>query len=348
MWLPESSSSAGRTTVVVCDDSHFMCELVARGLEDGGDVAVLGRAADAQSAIELCRTLRPDVLTLDLTLPDMDGVHVIDELADLPTRVLVVSSATSSAHSDRAVEALTHGAVDVLGKPSEGLGLATFVQQLVERVRDIATGSGRHVQLAPLDACAGSLPVSRRLLVIGASTGGPRALTELLGALPRNFPAPVVVVQHMPPGFSAPLARRLDAACAIRVREATDEAALEPGVALVGVAGRHLHIGHDRVFVRDGERVVGGRPSLDVALRDAASTWGDQVSAVVLTGIGRDGTEGARAVRDAGGRVLVEAESTCAVYGMPRAVAEAGLANLVLPLDEMPPALMRMVGEGDE
>jgi two-component system, chemotaxis family, protein-glutamate methylesterase/glutaminase len=347
MSRPEPASMASPVRVVVCDDSPFMRHAIARILGDTADLVVVGTAADGTSAVELCRRLRPDVLTLDLELPDIDGVDVLQELEDEPVRVVVVSGHTGRSTAERAVEALAAGALDVIGKPGDDMSRSVFAARVLEAVRDVATGTGRHARLRTTQRGASRPSRSEAaregaspLLVIGASTGGPAAIDALLGALPPWFASPVLIVQHMPRGFSEPFARRLQRGCALRVREAWDGAPIVPGEVLVAESGRHLHVGREQVWVRDGDPVQGMRPSIDVSLMDAASTWGDRLTAVVLTGIGRDGTDGARAVRSAGGRIIVEHESSCAVWGMPRSVQEAGLADVCAPLEQLPALLV--------
>lgn len=338
---PDRSSAARPIRVVVCDDSPFMRRMLRQGLERAHDIEVVASAANAREAIELVKTLWPDVLTLDLELPDLDGVRVLQELRDLPVRVLVVSAFTDNAGTERAVEALAEGAIDVLGKPNLDAAPSVFIAQLLDNVREVAGG-------APyVPACAVRVPAghvtNQRLFVIGASTGGPRALQTLLASIPKDFGAPILVVQHMPPNFNAPFARRLDRTCEIDVVEAEHGAPLRPGRAYVARAGHHLHVEGMLIRVRAGHRVNGLIPSVDVTMIDAAASWGSAVTGVVLTGIGRDGREGARAIRSAGGRVLVEHERTCAVYGMPRAIVEAELADEIVPLDELAGMIVREV-----
>lgn len=302
------------------------------GLERANDIEVVGSASNAREAIELCNTLWPDILTLDLELPDLDGVRVLQHIRDMPVRVLVVSAFTTGSQSERAVEALAEGAIDCLGKPNLGATPSVFIAELLERVRDIAAGAP-YIASSIISSPHVPHGKSDRLFVVGASTGGPRALNALLPALPEDFPAPIVVVQHIPTNFSAPFARRLDRYTSLRCREAYDGAPLEAGTIYVAAAGKHLHIDGGTIGVRDGHRVNGLIPSIDVTLIDAAASWGSRVTGIILTGIGSDGREGSRAVKGVGGRIIAENENTCAVYGMPRAVVDAGLADEIAPLD---------------
>jgi two-component system chemotaxis response regulator CheB len=226
--------------------------------------------------------------------------------------------------------------------------MADFTTELARKV-DAAAHSGRvrrpAARLSPRRPSHGPVAVGRRVVVIACSTGGPKALGELIPQLPSPLGAGVAIVQHMPAGFTASLAGRLDAASALTVTEARGGETLSPTTALLAPGGAHLRIAGDRhARLSDDDPVGGLRPRADFTIADAAGIYGSRTVLVVLTGMGRDGLDGARAVKAAGGRVLVEAESTCTVYGMPRAVAEAGLADEVLPLDELPGAIVREAG----
>jgi two-component system, chemotaxis family, protein-glutamate methylesterase/glutaminase len=291
-------------------------------------------------------------MTLDLHMPGMDGIGVLRALkqgkAD-PVPVVVVS-AFSPAHGARAVDALAEGAFELVAKPAFGEPLATFTSELGRKVGEAAHSGRVRRPAARTIARRPEHPrrvatVGKKLVVIACSTGGPKALGELIPKLPSPLGAGTLIVQHMPPGFTASLATRLDAASPLNVREATGGESLEPGVALLAPGGAHLRIGTDRHARLSDDAPVGGlRPRADFTIEDAAKLYGPRMLLVVLTGMGRDGLEGAQAVRKAGGRILVEAESTCTVYGMPRAVAEAGLADEILPLDELPTAIAREAG----
>jgi two-component system chemotaxis response regulator CheB len=335
--------------VVVADDSRLMRRVLADALGRQG-FDVVATAADGDEALAACAEHRPDALTLDLHMPGTDGMSVLRTLREgraEPVPVVVVS-AFSPAHGARALDALAEGAFDLVAKPTAGDGLAPFAQ---ERGRKVAAAAQslrvrRARPAAPLAPrperrAAHALPGRGRLVVIACSTGGPKALGELLPALPSPLGAGTLIVQHMPPGFTASLAARLDGLSALSVREAAGEAPA-PGVALIAPGGSHLRIGADRRTQLSGEEPVGGlRPRADLTIADVARVHGSRTLLVVLTGMGRDGLEGATAVRAAGGRILCEAASSCTVYGMPRAVAEAGLADEVLDLAELPAAIAR-------
>ena len=357
--MTRSATTADARRVVVADDSRLMRRMLADALGRQG-FDVVGTAADGDEALELCRRHRPDALTLDLHMPGLDGLGVLRALRDgkaEPVPVVVVS-AFSPAHGAYAVDALAEGAFDLVAKPALGEPLETFTSELGRKVGE-AAHSGRVRRPAARVAPRRPAPVpaaprprtpalaARRtgtgtLVVIASSTGGPRALGELIPQLPAQLGAGGLLVQHMPPGFTASLASRLDGASALGVREARTGDVLDSGSLLVAPGGSHLRLSDDRRLRLADDAPEGGlKPRADFTIADAARLFGRRVLLVVLTGMGKDGLEGAVAVKAAGGRVLVEAESTCTVYGMPRAVAEAGLADAVLPLDQLADAIAK-------
>ena len=338
--------------VVVADDSRLMRRLLSDALGRQG-FDVVATAADGDEALAACRAHRPDAMTLDLHMPGMDGLGVLRALRAgkaEPVPVVVVS-AFSPAHGARAVDALAEGAFELVAKPAFGEPLETFTSELGRKVGE-AAHSGRvrrpaaRTDRPPAGASAGATAVAgKKVVVIACSTGGPKALGDLIPKLPSPLGAGTLIVQHMPPGFTASLATRLDASSKLNVVEATGGENLEPGVALLAPGGSHLRLDGTRHARLSDDAPVGGlKPRADFTIEDAAKLFGPRMVLVVLTGMGRDGLEGAKAVRAAGGRILVEAESTCTVYGMPRAVAEAGLADEVLPLDELAGAIAREAG----
>jgi two-component system, chemotaxis family, protein-glutamate methylesterase/glutaminase len=354
---PPSASRLSSPNVVVADDSAFMRRVLSDVLARRG-ARILGQAKDGDEALALCRRVRPDVLTLDLAMPGMDGIGVLRALheACLPIPVVVVS-AFSPAHGARAVDALAEGAVELVAKPEPGAKPDRFFEELWQKVGAAAL-SRRAAVAAPRAAHPGSprlapaarprLAGVRRTVVVACSTGGPRALGELVPKLPPRLGAGTLVVQHMPSGFTASLADRLDRASQLTVREAAGGEQLNPGTALIAPGGRHLRLidgnGTRATRLSDEAEIGGLRPRADLTIRDAARLLGERLLLVVLTGMCKDGLDGARDVKRAGGRILVEHESTCTVYGMPRAIAEAGLADAVLPLHELPAAIAAEAG----
>jgi two-component system chemotaxis response regulator CheB len=346
--------------VVVTDDSRLMRRMLSDALTRQG-FEVVGSAADGDEALELCRQHRPDALTLDLHMPGLDGLGVLKALRDgkaEPVPVVVVS-AFSPAHGARAVDALAGGAFDLVAKPAIGEGMDNFTAELGRKVAEAAhAGRSRRVRsviarparrpgqvsapAVPPHADARRVSATKKLVLIACSTGGPKALGELMPALPGRLGSGTLIVQHMPPGFTASLATRLDGSSKLTVREAGGGELLDPTVALIAPGGSHLRLSDDRRTRLNDDAPEGGlKPRADHTIEDAARLYGNRLLLVVLTGMGRDGLRGAKAVKAAGGTVLVEAENTCTVYGMPRAIAEAGLADEVLDLGELPAAIAR-------
>jgi two-component system chemotaxis response regulator CheB len=260
-----------------------------------------------------------------------------------------VVSAFSPTHGARAVDALAEGAFDLVAKPAMGGSLEDFTAELAKKVTDAAESGKRRrvVTPAPPRPVVAARPRSgtKKFVMIASSTGGPKALGELVPQLPSPLGSGSVIVQHMPAGFTASLATRLDGASKLDVIEARAGDSVDPRRLLLAPGGAHLRMEADgRVRISDDPPMGGLRPRADLTIADVARVYGSSLVLVVLTGMGRDGLDGARAVKAAGGRVLAEAESTCVVYGMPRAVAEAGLADEILPLDELPAAIAREAG----
>jgi two-component system chemotaxis response regulator CheB len=358
-----AARTAKPSRILVADDSTFMRRLLTQALRDAG-FDVVGEAADGDEALSLYRDLRPDAMTLDLAMPGMDGIGVLralrGERSSLP---VVVVSAFSPAHGARAVDALAEGAFDLVAKPAFGEPLEQFVGTLREKVTAaaISTSGATIAPAAPRAAraartAAGGSAVSRlggrrapagskKVVLIATSTGGPRALAELIPALPSPLGAGGMIVQHMPAGFTASLAQRLDRSSKLTVVEAGGGEALRPDTLILAPGGSHLRLGEDGIARLTDEAAIGGlRPRADLTISDAAKVFGERLLLVVMTGMGKDGLEGAHEVRAGGGRILAEAESTCTVYGMPRAIVEARLADDVLPLGELAEAIATETG----
>ncbi|XXS74736.1 chemotaxis-specific protein-glutamate methyltransferase CheB [Sorangium sp. So ce131] len=333
--------------VLVVDDSAFVRKVLRQVLSANPAIEVVDVALDGLDALEKIARLKPDVITLDLVMPNLDGLGVLGALPrEGAPRVIVVSNA--EADSELGVKALLGGAFDLVEKPTS---LATdrlfgLADELVRKV--IAAGAvaavarvTREAPRPPQPAPGVALAAAgrTRLVVVGTSTGGPQALTRLFTALPGDFPVPIVAALHIPAGYTESLARRLDEASAISVVEASDGLELRPGLAVVARGGTQLEVRRrlDRTSVHFAEASAAHVycPSVDLLFTSAAAEVGSGVLAVVLTGMGDDGLAGARAIHKEGGRILAESESSCVVYGMPRRVLEAGLAAAQAPIDEM-------------
>jgi len=334
--------------VLVVDDSAFARKVLRESLSVSPRIEVVGTARDGLEALEKIAELKPDVVTLDLVMPNLDGLGV---LRALPPgggpRVVIVS--ISDSESELVIEALQSGAVDLVQKPT-ALATDRLYELSGELVAKVLTAAGaRSHPPAPASAPSRVLLPSRsgvRLVVIGTSTGGPQALTRLLTALPAGLPCAVAVALHIPAGYTDALARRLNEACAVEVFEASEGAELRAGSVAIAQGGLHLRVAADadgqtlRTHVGVHPASAPFLPSVDV-LFESVAALGPAVLGAVLTGMGHDGLEGARAIRRAGGAVLTEAESSCVVYGMPRAVKEADLSSGEAPIEEMADAILR-------
>ena len=345
-------SATGTIRVLVVDDSAFARKVLRESLATHPGIEVVGTARDGLEALEKIAELKPDVITLDLIMPNLDGLGVLHALPPSGgPRVVIVS--ISDGESALGAEALQAGAVELVHKPT---ALATdrlydLSGQLIEKV--LTAGGAIHRTSGPARAATQLSELLRtmatvKLVVVGTSTGGPQALTRLLTALPADLPCAVAVALHIPAGYTEALARRLNEQSAVSVFEAWEGAVLPPGSVAIARGGSHLHIRADgsrlTTHVSQSPGNVPFFPSVNVLFESAAKALGPAVMGVVLTGMGDDGVEGARAIRAARGRILTEAESSCVVYGMPRAVNEAQLSMGTFPIEEMASAIVSRLG----
>ncbi|HEX9187851.1 MAG TPA: chemotaxis response regulator protein-glutamate methylesterase [Vicinamibacteria bacterium] len=329
-----------RIRVLVVDDSAFVRKAVERMLGTVDDIEVVGFAADGEEGLAKARELEPDVVTLDVKMPRLGGLETLERLmAEQPVPVLLMSTLTQEG-AEVTLRGLELGAMDFVDKSSvQPMSMLSLADELVAKIRALG---GARVRARPRAARphAGAVAAApAQCIVIAASTGGPSALQVLIAGLPAGFPAAVLVVQHIPRGFTKSLAERIDARSAIPVREAVDGDAVEPGRVLIAPAGIHTRLarrsGGVEVVLDEEPRDVLHRPSADVVMASAAEVYGPLVVGVVLTGMGADGTEGLRAIREGGGLTLAESEETCVIYGMPKAAIEAGVVHRVAPLDRL-------------
>ncbi|HEY6099600.1 MAG TPA: chemotaxis-specific protein-glutamate methyltransferase CheB [Anaeromyxobacter sp.] len=329
--------------VLVADDSELFRELLARVVAAEPGFEVVAVAADGNAAAALARTLRPDVITMDLNMPDADGFSGIARImAETPTPILVL---TANREETVGFRALSLGALDILEKPQASTDLDEYGQLLRSRLRLLAGVKViRHLRGLRERRTAPHLAGARPdLVVVGASLGGPRALAAMLRALPAHFATPIAIVQHIADGFTEGLATWLATESHLEVREARDGDRLRPGLVVLAPTGRHLLVaGKGVARLSDGPPVDTFKPSVTPLFVSAARAYGPRVCGVILTGMGRDGAEGLRAIKDAGGPTLAQDEATSAVFGMPRAAIELGAVDRVLPLDEIARALVEL------
>lgn len=337
-----------RIRVLIVDDSAFARKVIREVLSGDTDIEVLGIARDGLDAIEKIAQLKPDVITLDLVMPDLDGLGVLKMLSNLedPPKVIIVSASGSDA--ELTIEALQNGAFDLVTKPTAlpTDRLYELSSELVEKVkaaavakaeRKVTTGFKRDVKALPLEIKKEN--IQARLIVIGTSTGGPQALTQFFKMLPAEFPIPIAVALHIPAGYTAQLALRITQNSAVSLIEAYTGLELKAGQAVIAPGGKHLKIiarensFFAHVSVEPSETLY--HPSVDLLFESAATAAGNTALGILLTGMGSDGTQGAKLIKNAGGIVLAESESSCVVYGMPRSAIEAHVTDAQAPLEKM-------------
>ena len=361
--------------VLVVDDSGFFRRRVSEILSADSNIQVVGTATNGKEAIDQALALKPDVITMDYEMPMMDGITAVRHIMQrCPTPVLMFSSLTHEG-ARVTLDALDAGAVDYLPKNFEDIsrnpekvkqllcekvhtisrsnrrfsGYGTTAPQPTATAQPIVSGltapasaaPARVVPLrAPAPAPVATSPAPKRkaykLVAIGTSTGGPVALQRVLTQLPANFPAPILLIQHMPAAFTKAFAERLDKLCRITVKEAEDGDVLRPGVALLAPGGKQMMVdGRGMVKILPGDERLNYKPCVDITFGSAARSYGDKVLAVVLTGMGADGREGARLLKQSGSHVWAQDEASCVIYGMPMAIAKANLADAIYGLDEI-------------
>ena len=338
--------------VLIVDDSAIVRKVLTDELSRFEDILVVGSAVDPYVARDKIVKLQPDVVTLDIEMPRMDGLSFLAKLMKhYPIPVIIVSSLAPE-HSDTAIQALAMGAIDVVSKPG-----STFSTPDVARLlRAIRSAAQAHVKqtVAPVASESAAtrkmvLATTHKVLAVGASTGGTKALEVFLTALPISTPG-IVVVQHMPEHFTDAFAKRLDKICAVEVREAKENDAVVPGVALIAPGNYHMQLQRNgaRYYVRikDGPPVHHQRPAVDVLFQSVAQHAGQNAVGVVLTGMGADGAKGLLAMREAGARTFAEDESSCVVFGMPREAIKLGAAERVVPLQDMARAVLSTLAAG--
>lgn len=344
--------------VLVVDDSAFMRKVISDILTSSPEIEVIGKAKNGQDAIKKVIELRPDVVTMDIEMPVLGGIEALGYImSECPTPVIMLSGAESK-HAEFTMTAFQYGAVDFILKPSGNisLNLANIKDELIKKVKAAAGVETHKLRFIGEQTIKEKIePVkktkTKKIVIIGTSTGGPRALQQVIPLLHPDLDAAVLVVQHMPPGFTRSLADRLNSQSRIKVREASEGDVVEPGVILIAPGDYHMIVKQQKmngktrevIALTKGEKVQGVRPSVDVLLNSAAPIYGPNSVGVILTGMGSDGFEGIKNLKLAGGKAIAEDESTCVVYGMPRSIIEQKLADYVFPINKIAEGISQVI-----
>ncbi len=342
--------------LLIVDDSAFMRNVLSTMLSSDPEIKIVGTARDGLEAIEKIGSLKPDIVTMDVEMPRMDGIAALRHIMETnPLPVIMVSSITTEG-AKVTLDALDLGAVDFIPKNLSELSIniVKIKEVLIDKIKQIARKGLVRKQVRPPSRTAAPRAIEvpthmplrttgeRRvgILSVGTSTGGPKALQEIIPRLPKDFPAPIVIAQHMPPNFTGPFAERLNQLSQIEVREAKEGEPLRPGVALIAPGWGHMRVKRVKgietiVSISDNKEDFIYRPSVDALMGSVAECFPGRALGVILTGMGNDGLKGLISLKKTGGRIFAQDEESCVVYGMPKAVVDAGIADKVLSLDDM-------------
>ena len=355
----------GKIRVLVVDDSALMRQFLSDILNADPRIEVAGTARDGRDALAQIKTLKPDIVTMDVEMPNMDGLKALEEIMRTnPLPVIMVSSMTQEG-AEVTLKALAAGCVDFIGKPSGtiSLNIKNIGQELIEKVIAASTAHVRTSGLFGTPAKpAKTLPIAsdfrrmtpppsisgrKDIVAIASSTGGPMALSDVIPKLPKNFPVPIVITQHMPKEFTPSFAKRLNDTSQVEVVEGFDGLTLKPGRVVIAPGGSHLIVkrrgGVAVCGLSDAPPVLSVKPAANIMFLSVADEYGGNVLGVILTGMGRDGTDGAVALKRKGAYIIAESQKTCVVYGMPKSAVDAGVVDEVLPLNDIPDAMVRIV-----
>jgi len=366
-----SPGPAAPIRVLIADDSALVRELLKDMIADEPGFALAGEARDGREAVEKTQALSPDIVTMDVLMPVMDGLEAVEQImAFHPTPILVFSSAISNQEMNIAFAAISRGALDVMEKPAKA-GSTRYEEirreflsklRLLSRIPVIPHLRGRHKRpSAPVEPAAPPRvptkparepapalippPLRRQIVAIGASTGGPKALVQIFRDLPGDLPVPVLLVQHIAPSFAEGLADWLNRESKVRVKLAAEGERINRGVAYIAPTGRHLQVNSNLLHLADTPPVNSCRPSVDVLFHSVATGYGERALAVLLTGMGRDGADGMKAIHDLRGHTLVQDEASSVIFGMPRAAIELNAVDEVHPLSEIANAIVQGLGK---
>jgi len=338
--------------VLICDDSAFMRMIIKDILDSQNDMEMVGQATNGMEAVERCLQILPDIITMDVEMPKLNGLEALKVIMKKsPTRIIMVSSLTQEG-AEITIEALENGAIDFVPKPSGSIStnFRTMAGVMLEKIRSAMTIDPQKAVVRPSikrPITHRPFAVSGKVVMIASSTGGPKSLDFVIPLLPKDFPAPVVLIQHMPAGFTKSLAQRLNRISQLRVIEASEGVVLEK--ATVYVAPGDYHLGLKSVdkkvqlFLDQGPKINGVRPAADFSFEQGVEIFREKTIGVVMTGMGRDGTKGAFKIKHFKGSIIAEAEETCVVYGMPKSVVQEGYSDFILPSHQIAQKLVELI-----
>jgi len=333
--------------VLVVDDSAFMRKVLTDILKEDPEINMIYTVSSGEEAIEQIALLRPDVVTMDVEMPRMDGIKTVKRIMEkYPTPIIMISAYTKEG-AEKTIEALEAGAIDFVEKPGGtiSLNIRDVGQEILEKVKiaNEANLPGKKKELKLIKRPTLKLE-KETVIIIAASTGGPRAIDFLLSQLPHDFPSPIIVVQHMPPGFTGAFAKRLNEHCKIKVKEASDGEHLHAGEALIAPGGFHLELNeNNRIKLNKKPSLHGVRPSADITMNSVANTFNGNIIGIILSGMGRDGSIGVRNIKRKRGTIIAQDMDTSVVHGMPKAALETGSVDYILPLGKIADKLIEIV-----
>jgi two-component system chemotaxis response regulator CheB len=335
-----------KVRVLIVDDSALIRSILEQVLPLNNDILeIVGMASNGQDAIRLNRELEPDLITMDIDMPVMNGIESVKHImSDRPAPIIVVSG---SVHAEDSFQALENGALEVMVKPEitdfNDPGFYKPLQEKLIRLSQIDVRKKGQPSEGEVVSVTRSSGERCAMIVLGVSTGGPAAVTQVLTRLPADFPVGIALVQHIEAGFGAGYTKWLDPLCKLKVREATHGDTISPGEIVISPDSKHILFENGKLNLSDGEEVLNQKPSVNVLFKSAAKAFGNRLIGVLLTGMGTDGAEGCRKIVDHGGYTIVQNEATSTVFGMPKAAIELGGASVVLPLNEISQALIDIV-----
>jgi|UniRef100_A0A7C4Y5C9 two-component system chemotaxis response regulator CheB len=334
--------------VLIVDDSSFMRKLLRDILEANPDIKIVGMAKNGEEAIEMNETLNPDVITMDVEMPVMNGIEAVEKIMKTNPKPIIMLSAHTKENAKITMEALEKGAFDFIPKPGGevSLNLLNISEEITEKIKAAYYANLpalKEIKYTPTKFIK-PMVSTFKVVVIGSSTGGPKALSYIIPKIPREFEAPIIVVQHMPEGFTTAFAERLNSISNINVKEIEDGEEIKSGNIYIAPSGFHTIVNEEQRFLLTRDKPIHGvRPAVDKTMVSAANVFLHNTIGVILTGMGKDGAIGVRRIKAVGGKVISQDEKTSVIYGMPKAAFETGCVDEVLPLEKIPEGLIRMV-----